>query len=168
MSARWCSRMRGVSVDAGTTLVEVMVVMALVGALMAMAVWGIRGWAISAAHKGTAQQVQTVLRTTQQRAITEGTSFCVEFDTATDRYAVFRFACGDSARVKTAGWFATGSGEVQLSGPAFLDASGTAQTGVTFTPRGSAWPGQVAVVRNGSSVSYEVEVEGMTGRVSVG
>ena len=63
---------------------EVMVVVALVGVLSAMAVWGIRGWATASAFKGASQQVQSVLRTTQQRAITEGTSFCVQFDVATD------------------------------------------------------------------------------------
>jgi len=119
MLARLCSRARCVSVDAGATLVEVMVVVAMIGTLTAMAVWGIRGWATSSAFKGTSQQVQSVLRTTQQRAITEGTSFCVEFNTETDQYAVFRFACTDSRRVKTAGWFGTGSHEVQLSGPLF-------------------------------------------------
>ena len=169
MFARLCSRVRGVSVDAGATLVEVMVVVAMVGSLTAMAVWGVRGWAASSAHKGAAQQVQSVLRTTQQRAITEGTSYCVEFNTATDQYAVFRFGCGtDPAKVKTAGWYGTGSARVHLSAPAFRDASLTPRTWVTFTPRGSAWPGEVVLTRDDSSKKYPVLVEGMTGRVSLG
>ena len=146
---------------------EVIVVIGMVGALMGMTVWGIRGWSTAKAHKGAGQQVQAVMRTTHQRAITEGKSFCVEFDTATDKFAVFRYACTDPARVKTSGWFGTGSHLLHLTGPAFVDASDTPRTGVTFSPRGSAWPGQVAVVRDGSSVSYTVRVEGMTGRVSV-
>ena len=168
MLARLCSRARGVSVDAGATLVEVMVVVAMIGSLTAMVVWGIQGWATSSAFKGASQQVQSVLRTTQQRAITEGTSFCVEFDTATDQYAVFRLACTNSAKVKTAGPFGTGSDKVHLSGPLFCDADNKPRTGVTFTPRGSAWPGQVVVTREGSSLSSVVRVEGMTGRVSLG
>ena len=165
MLARLCSRARGVSADAGATLVEVMVVVAMVGSLTAMTVWGIRGWATSSAFKGASQQVQSVLRTTQQQAITEGTSYCVEFDTATDQYAVFRLACTNPAKVKTSGPFGTGSGEVHLSEPAFLDGV-TEHPGVTFSSRGSAWPGQVAVVRDGSYVPRVVRVEGMTGRVS--
>jgi type II secretory pathway pseudopilin PulG len=154
---------RGASNDAGTTMLEVMVVVAMVGVLTAIAVWRIQEWATASAFKGAPQQVQSVLRTTQQRAITEGVSFCVEFDTTTDEYAVFRFACTDTGRVKTAGPFGTGSDEVHLSEPEFMDASGVTH-GVTFSPRGSASPGQVAVVRNG--VSRMVHVEGMTGRVS--
>jgi len=129
MLARLCSRSRCVSVDAGATLVEVMMVVAMIGTLTAMAVWGIRGWATSSAFKGASQQIQSLLRTTQQRAITEGTSFCVEFNTATNQYAVFRLACTDPDRVKTAGWFGTGSDKVRLSGPMFRDSLDAPRTG---------------------------------------
>jgi len=164
MLFRTSSRARGASGDSGATLVEVMVVVALVGVLSAMAVWGIRGWATASAFKGASQQVQSVLRTTQQRAITEGTSFCVQFDVATDQYTVFRSACTDTDKVKTAGPFGTCSNKVKLEAPAFVDALNTERSGVTFSPRGSAWPGHVAIVRG--SKSHVVHVEGMTGRVS--
>lgn len=168
MLVRSRSHARGDSADAGATLVEVMVVVGMIGTLTAIATWGIRGWGTSSAFKGASQQVQAVLRSTQQRAITEGTSYCVQFGTATDSYEVYRYACTDPTlpKVKTAGPFNTGSGSVHLSGPMFTDATGVARTGVTFLPRGSAWPGQVTVVRSGSSLSYVVHVEGMTGRVS--
>lgn len=168
MSAWLRSRVRRGLGDGGATLVEVMVVVGMIGALTAMAVWGIRGWATANAFKGAGQQVQSVMRTTQQQAITEGTSFCVMFDTAADTYAVYRLSCTDPGRVKTAGPYTTGSKSVHLFGPVFRDAGDVARTGVTFLPRGSAWPGQVSVVREGSSLSTVVRVEGMTGRVSAG
>ena len=170
MLARLCSRARGASLDAGATLVEVMVVVAMIGTLTAFTVWGIRGWATSSAHKGTAQQVQSVLRTTQQRAITEGMSFCVAFDT--DKYAVFRSECTEPMNQtrKVSGWFGSGSSDVTLAWTPTVATSNTARNrGVTFSPRGSAWPGKVSVVRAGSSPkSYVVQVEGMTGHVSLG
>ena len=151
-------------------LVEVMVVVALVGVLTAMAVWDIRGWATSSAHKGAAHQIQSVMRTTQQRAITEGKPYCVLFLPA-DRYEVYQGAC-TALGPKRSGPFGTGSAHVHLKRPAFafMDSLGTPQkgAGVTFTPRGSAWPGDVSVERDNSKVSYVVLVEGMTGRVSLG
>ncbi|MGV8847748.1 pilus assembly FimT family protein [Tessaracoccus sp.] len=159
---------RGGLVDAGATLAEVMVVVALIGGLSAMVVWGVRGWMTASAFKGASQQVESVLRSTQQQAITEGKSFCVDFDVAGGTYGVYRFACTDPGRVKVKGPFGTGSGAVHLSGPLFRDAGDVGRTGVTFLPRGSAWPGQVSVVRDGSSLVAVVRVEGMTGRVWAG
>jgi Tfp pilus assembly protein FimT len=169
MFARLCSRTRGVSADAGATLVEAMVVVAMIGTLTAMAVWGIRGWATANAFKGASQQIQSVMRSAQQRAITEGTSFCVWFDTGSDTYATYRSVCNGqpAAALKTAGPWGLGSSAVHLSGPAFVDPLSATQHGVTFLPRGSAWPGQVSVVRDGS-LTKVVHVEGMTGRVSAG
>lgn len=170
MNARLRSRARSARGDAGTTMVEVMIVAGMIGVLASMAVWGIRGWAAANAFKGASQQIQSVMRSAQQRAITEGTSFCVWFDTGSDTYATYRSVCNGqpAAALKTAGPWGLGSGEVHLSGPTFADAASTTQTGVTFLPRGSAWPGQVSVIRDGSSLTYVVRVEGMTGRVSTG
>lgn len=145
-------------------MVEIMVVISIAGTLMAMSVWGIRGWAQSSAFKGAPQQIQAVLRATQQQAITEGTPYCVTFDTVADQYSVYRHECTDPTKVKTKGPFGTGSSQVKLFEPVFTDASGAPHTGVTFLPRGSAWAGQVVLTR-GSSMTHEVHVEGMTGRV---
>ena len=45
------------------------------------------------AHKGAATDMQTVMRQTQVRAVTEGVTFCVKFDTAAETYTVYRHPC---------------------------------------------------------------------------
>lgn len=151
--------------DAGVTLAELLVVIAILGILLAFTAWGVNAWATASAFKGAPSAIQSVLRSTQERAITEGKSFCVQFDTAADTYTVYRYACTDPDRVKVSGPFGTGSGWVHLSGPVFRDSADVAQTGVTFTAHGSAWPGQVSVVRDGTVTPYTVHVDSLTGRV---
>jgi type II secretion system protein H len=152
--------------DGGFTLVELLVVMALLGLMMAIAVSGWSSWVEASAHKGTAREMQTVMRQTQQRAVTEGRAMCVWFDTAANSYTVYRGACDDPAKQKVVGPHETNSRGVRISGPAFTSPGGTS-AGVTYYARGTAWPGEVSVVRDGSSKVYLLTVEGLTGRVSL-
>lgn len=154
------------SVDDGITLIEVLVAMSLAGVLAAMAITGLRDWAVANAHKGTASAVQTTLRHTQVRAVSEGVSFCVLFDQARGTYTVNRYACNDSP-VKVEGPYRVDDAKVRFTGAMFTSPDGTASTGVTFRPTGAAWPGSLKVVRAGAPKEYRVSVEGFTGRVSV-
>ena len=154
--------------DQGFTLVEVLVVMALMGLMMAIAVSGWASWARASEQQGTAREIQSALRDAQQHAVMEGRSMCVWFDTAADTYTVYRGRCDDASKVQVRGPLATGSPRVVLSAPAFTASDGSSYPGVTFRPTGSAWPGQVQVRRDGSAKVYTVSVEGMTGRVSLG
>lgn len=149
----------------GMTLIEVMVALSLAGILAAMAATSMRSWNVANAHKGSAAAVQSALRTTQVRAISEGISFCVLFDDAADTYTINRYACDDSP-VKVAGPLEMHDPAVRLFGPAFTTTSGGTSSGVTFRPTGSATPGSVKVGREGNPKTYQVHVEGFTGRVS--
>ncbi len=153
--------------DRGFTLVEAMVTVVLLGAVMAIAVGGYRSWAFAHEQSGAARTLQSALRQAQQRAVTEGTSACVTFDVATDTFTVYRGACDNAAKSKVDGPVRTGSNRVHLEAPAFTTPSGTPTAGVTFTARGTAWPGQVRVTRDRSTKSYVLSVEGLTGRVSL-
>lgn len=152
--------------DSGFTLIEVMVTIALLSMMMAIGVSGWSSWAKSSAHSGTAREVQTVMRQTQQRAVTEGRAMCVWFDVAANSYTVYRGACDVTTKTKIAGPYETGAAEVRLTAPAFTAPSGTT-AGATFYARGTAWPGELRVTRNGSSKVYVLKVEGLTGRVSL-
>ena len=83
-------------VDDGVTLVEVLVAMALMGIVAAFALGGFRNWQAASDHRGTAFAIQTVLRQTQVRAVSEGVSFCVMFNDTAGTYTVNRYACDDS------------------------------------------------------------------------
>jgi len=152
--------------DTGASLIEVMVALALLGVIMAISVSGWTAWARASEHSGTARHIQSVLRQAQQRAVTEGRSMCVEFDAPSDSFSLYQGSCTDAGKVRVDGPLRTDSPSVHLSSPAFSTGSGTSQ-GVTFTARGTAWPGEVRVTRNGSTKVYRLTVEGLTGRVGL-
>ena len=152
--------------DGGFTLIELLVTMSLMGVMMAIAVSGWSSWAKSSEQAGTARGIQSVLRQTQQQAVTEGQSMCVLFDTSADTYTIYRGRC-DGTKAQARGPLMTESPRVHLTSPSFESADAAGQPGVSFTPRGGAWPGNVQVTRDGSSKVYTLEVEGLTGRVEL-
>jgi prepilin-type N-terminal cleavage/methylation domain-containing protein len=147
--------------EGGFTLIEVVVTLALLGIMMAVAVSGWSSWSKASEHVGTAREIQSVLRQTQQRAVTEGGAMCVLFDVTANAYTAYRGACADTAKALLQGPIEVDSADVQLSSPAFGSPSGP---GVTFYARGTALPGTVKVIRPGSPKEYVVSVEGLTGR----
>jgi prepilin-type N-terminal cleavage/methylation domain-containing protein len=152
--------------ESGFTLVELVVVMALLGAMMAIAVSGWSSWAGASAHSGTAREIQTVMRQTQQRAVTEGRAMCVWFDVAADTYTVYRGACDAATRQQLVGPYSTNGSGVEIASPSFTAPSGPSP-GVTFYARGTGWPGEVSVTRSGSAKVYVLAVEGLTGHVTL-
>lgn len=150
--------------DRGVTLVEMMWSIAIFAVLAAISAGSLHGWTQAREHSGTATGIQSVLREAQQRAVTEGRATCVWFDLAAQAYAMYRGACDDASRVLLQSLHADAA-HVSLAAASFVGPSGPT-AGVTFKPRGTAWPGSVQVARAGSSKVYTVRVEGLTGRVS--
>lgn len=148
--------------DSGFTLIEVMVTIALAGILMAIAVSGWSSWAKASAHSGAAREIQSAMRQAQQQAVTEGTATCFWFDDAADTYAVYRGRCTDAGKQLVKGPVAV-SPYVDISTPAF----GSDGTGTSFLGRGTGSPGSVSVTRPGSTTTYVLTVDGLTGRVGI-
>jgi prepilin-type N-terminal cleavage/methylation domain-containing protein len=162
------------SPDRGFTLIEVMVTIVLLSIMMTIAVTSFWGWTRANDQSGTARTLQSALRQAQQRAITEGRSICVEFGTPADTYSVYGpsaptlTACDDPNKVRLRGPVAMAGTSVHLGPAAFSSPAGaTPVPRVSFTPHGSAWAGTVKVTRNGSSKTYTLTVEGLTGRASL-
>lgn len=151
--------------DGGYTMTEIIVTIGIAGVVMAFAVGGWTRWSGAADQEGTATTIQAVLRDAQQRAVTEGTSVCVAFDTGAGQWTVLRGACGATtdqlSRDEVEG------GGTGLASARFTASAGSPTSGVTFFPRGTATPGSVEVTRNGSDKVWTVAVEGLTGRVSI-
>lgn len=152
--------------DTGYSLIEVLTTIVLMGTLMAIGVGSFRGWALAKDQEGAAVDMQTILRQTQTRSITEGVSFCVTFNTAASTYTVARYACG-TATEKVNGPFVMNDARVFFTDIGFRQPDGSSGTGLTFKPTGTATGGQVVIRRQGSPKAYTVTVEGFTGRVSV-
>ena len=155
--------MRATARDDGYTLIEVMVVVALLGVLMTITVNRYDHWQAASDQSGTASEIEALLRSTHQRAITEGIALCVLFDTADDRYAVHRGGCAAPGVVVDGPRDVAGHG-THLASPSFAGSGGA---GVVFYARGTATGGSLQVTRDGSSRVYTVHVEQLTGRVTV-
>jgi len=152
--------------DSGFTMIELLVTISLLGIMMAIAISGWTSWAKASSQSGRARELQSVMRQAQVRAVTEGRAICVSFRVAQNDYTLYRGACDDMAKVTLIGPVVSDSKDVKLVAPSFTGPSGSS-TGVTFQARGTAWPGSVQLTRNGSSKSYTLTVEGLTGRVSL-
>jgi type II secretory pathway pseudopilin PulG len=152
--------------DRGLTLVEVCWVTLLVGIVAATSVTKLQGWTDAHDHSGTAAQIEGLLREAQQKAVTEGRPMCVDFDVVAQAYSLYRGSCDDAEKVVLQGPIHTQGSKVRISSPSFNGPGAQIFTGVTFAPRGTAWPGTVKVTRTDSSKVWTLALEGLTGRVS--
>lgn len=154
--------------DSGFTLLEIMVVIGLMSVMAALGVGAWKSWTAAEAQNGAAADLQTIMRQTQVRAVTEGVNFCVTFDTAANTYTVYRYTChSPTGNVKVNGPFTLGDSRVQLSNVNFTAVAPATSTEVTFRASGTATPGELKLTRTGSTKTYTLKVEGLTGRVSV-
>ncbi len=165
--------MRKPARDSGFTLIEIMVVIALMGILATFGVGSWRAWIAASNQKGAVVDLQTDMRQTQVRAITEGVDLCIDFDTTAGAYTIYRdgrtapttpFTCV-APRTKINGPV-TLPANVHMNSVVFTRLDGTSAGQIVFRASGRAWPGGLVIARDGSSKTYTMSVEGLTGRVS--
>jgi Tfp pilus assembly protein FimT len=152
--------------ETGATMIELVVLIGLAGVMAAIAFTGWQTWTRASEHEGAATEIVAVLRQAQQRAVTEGSSVCVEFSTAQGSWTVFRGTCSSATRTRLEGPVALDSPRVRIAAAGFTSGPGATGPGVTFSSRGTATPGGLELARDGSSTRRTVSVEGLTGRVT--
>lgn len=152
--------------DQGFTMIELLVTISLLGMMMAIAISGWSSWSKASGHSGAAQELQSVMRQTHQRAVTEGRAMCVLFDLPANEYTVFRGACDVATKVRVLGPMVSDSPDVQVAPPPAAEGTSCTTAGVTFYARGTATPCALTVTRMNSSKMYLLKVEGLTGRAS--
>ena len=170
--------------EGGFTLVDMLVAFVIIGLMGTIAIWGLRGYQHSQEMAGTSHSVVSALQSAGERAQSEGRTYCVQFDGSGTSWSVWRYSCqagftaspgGAAAQVLT-NQRVQGS-QVYLSvkaGDAFPSSganAGTCPSGslacVYFYPRGTASSGSLLVHRVGQTSTFEVHVEGLTGRVDL-
>lgn len=143
--------------DDGFTLVELLVVMAIMSVLLGLSVGAYRTYATTQAHRAAADGVVALLRDAHQSAITEGVAYSVDLSKANGPWTMHRGSLTCSGP-------ATGAVNRESSRVSLTNVS---KTCVAFRPRGTATAGSLDVVRTGSSKVYSITVEGLTGRATL-
>ena len=164
MSAQQLRRAR--PVDGGFTLIEVMVTMAIASTLMAVGAFGFTNWQRTSQQRGTAQELVSALRSTAVRAVSEGRTYCVDFDSATTTvYAVYRVSCSTGTLAR--GGARTAGPQVSLTTNVTSAPCTAGHKCIYFYPRGTATPATVNVTSSARSKTYTITVEGLTARVYI-
>lgn len=153
--------------DHGFTMIELLVTISLMGVMMAIAVGGYSSWSKASGQSGAAQELQSVMRQTQQRAVTEGRAMCVLFNLPANEYTVYRGACDIATKARVIGPMQSDSPDVRVAPPPAAEGASCTTAGVTFYARGTATPCALTVTRMNSSKVYLLKVEGLTGRASL-
>ena len=158
------SRLEHARRDAGFTLIELMVTMAVAATMMSIGLFTFTRWQNVSQQRGSAEAVVSALRNTAERSVSEGRTYCVDFSTAsTQAYIVYRVACGTGT--------VAGGGSKTLSTKVLLATSVSAtpcpasHKCIYFYPRGTASATTVVVSSTARSQLYTVHVEGLTARV---
>ena len=164
ISGAYARRLSRVRLEEGFTLVELLVVMLIGSILMSISVSGWTSYQRSIAGVGSRDEVLSTLRNAQQAAYADGIAYCVRFDAAASTYYTYEAFCGTGTLIGKPHQLS--SVRVHFSSAAFTQSDGSVISDVTFTPRGTASPGQVVIIRDSSNTKYQIKVEGLTGRVS--
>lgn len=162
--------------DHGFTLVELMVTMVIAGTLASIATFGFANYRNTSQHQGSEQEIVSTLRSASEQAISEGRTYCVDFQNASPAasnrtFSTWRYSCGGVGSSQTGGSRMTQSTDVTFSAsvtnPATPPACPAAHACLYFYPRGTALPATVTIASSKQSRTYVIHVEGLTARVYV-
>jgi type II secretion system protein H len=155
--------------QAGFTLIELVMVMAIGSVLASIAAFSFANWRSTAEHQGSAQEIVSQLRNAAELAISEGRTHCVDLDASARSYSVWRYACSTSTGTKVSGTLKTQSSRVTftptLTSPTPAPACPAGHSCLYFYPRGTAIPGTITVASSSRNKIYTIHVEGLTARV---
>jgi prepilin-type N-terminal cleavage/methylation domain-containing protein len=150
--------------DSGVSFIELLVAMVLFGILVAISAGPYARYRVGQEHIGSTRELVAFLRRAQVRAVSEETTYRIDFASDGSRATAYRF----NGTTYVAGQvISPANTRITYSNVTFAqpDGSGTGLK-LWFYARGSAGRGSVTVAREGAGKTYSVNVEGLTARVS--
>lgn len=154
----------------GFTLMEMIVVMAMIGIMIAIGLPEYKNWRMQARYRGVSQEIASTLREARARSLSRNVQHRVEFDVDGNRYRVVegnRTIGSTAFATVVSDWVALHQ-EIALRSGA--DCSATADVNLDFNANGTATQGGVCIATAGPPVDprYRVDVQlATTGRVMV-
>ncbi len=139
----------------GFTLLELLVVLAIIGAVLAITPVLFSRGAPTAEIRSAAREVASAVRLTRSRAIAGNREMVFRLDVDTGEYS----AGDESERARL-------SGKIQLGlFTAESERTGQSKGGIRFFPDGTSTGGRITVAN--TALSYEIAVNWLTGKVEI-
>jgi prepilin-type N-terminal cleavage/methylation domain-containing protein len=144
----------------GFTLAELMIVIAIIGILSAVSLYGWRGYQDNVNLKTAAGEVMADIASCKQRAVSEGINYCIQFTDGSPNYTINAASCGAPTQTQTKNLTSFGSGlTVSIANFGILGQQ------LRFIPRGTISAGTVRLTNSKNSTAIITTT--VTGRAHV-
>ena len=144
----------------GFTLIELMIVIAIIGILSAVALYGWRGYQDNVNLRTAARDVVTDISACKQRAVSEGVQYCMQFTDGSPNYSINASSCGAPTQTQAKNLTSFGSG-LTISNTNFTSDQ------VSFLPRGTLSSNTGTIVLTNSKNSTATITINITSRTYV-
>lgn len=142
----------------GFTLVELMIVIAIIGILSAVSMYGWLGYQNNVNLKTAAGEVMADITSCKQRAVSEGIDYCIQFTDGSPNYTINATSCIAPTQTQAKNLTSFGSGLTVSTTNFTLDR-------VSFIPRGTSSIGDINL-RNSNNSTATITIN-ITGRAYV-
>ena len=141
----------------GVTLIELIVVVAIIAIGAVLTTPNISGWLPNYRLRNATRDVASIMRFAQLKAVSNNISYRIVFDTVNDNYVIQYQDTGG-------GWVAEGDTQTLPTGVKFNTTFAGNIT--TFSPNSTATDGNVTL-NNNKGATRRVRLLGLTGRIRV-
>jgi type II secretion system protein H len=142
----------------GFTLVELMIVIAIIGILSAVSLYGWLGYQNNVNLKTAAGEVMADIASCKQRSVSEGVNYCIQFTDGSPNYSINASSCTTPTQTQAKNLTSFGSGLTVSTTNFTLDR-------VSFIPRGTSSFGDINL-RNSKNSTATITIN-VTGRAYV-
>lgn len=144
----------------GFTLIEMMIVIAVIGILSAVSLFGWMGYQNNVNLRTAASEVMSDIASSRQRALSEGIQYCIQFADGSPNYSINATSCTAPTQTQAKNLTNFGSG-LSVSNTNFNSDR------VSFLPRGTLSSNTGTIVLTNSRNSTATIIINITGRAYV-